>query len=325
MYHPMLIFERHTGCLLSARLRPGTASSHARIVPMLLQLVPRLQAAFPGVQIKLRSMPAWPCLSSTSSAALCDSICIGHPRQLRVPASGRTLAEKAQAPLSPQPASPAQLFQLPPPRPHLAASAPHLLQSRTHRHRNQPALRDYQPCRPRRGSVCVLQRPRRVREPHREFKNGFRADRLSCHRFLANAFRLLLHSLAYNLVNLFRLHLPQPWRSAQSKPCAPVCSKSATAYALPLAASASIWPLDGPSRNCFPPLHSPSTAAKSQLHPKIFFSLSGRCGAVPKIIQVLLVRLVSQERILKLTYISSSQTGSCLARTKISSLVNNAG
>jgi hypothetical protein len=54
MYHPMLIFERHTGCLLAARLRPGNASSHARIVPMLLRLVPRLQSAFPGVPIKLR-------------------------------------------------------------------------------------------------------------------------------------------------------------------------------------------------------------------------------------------------------------------------------
>ncbi|PYX11974.1 MAG: hypothetical protein DMG84_22795 [Acidobacteria bacterium] len=49
MYHPMLIFERHPGCLLAARLRPGNASSHARIVPMLLRLVPRLQSAFPGV------------------------------------------------------------------------------------------------------------------------------------------------------------------------------------------------------------------------------------------------------------------------------------
>jgi hypothetical protein len=48
-----------------------------------------------------------------------------------------------------------------------------------------------------------------------EFKNGFRADRPSCHRFLANAFRLLLHGFVYNLVNLFRLQLPQPWRSAQ--------------------------------------------------------------------------------------------------------------
>src|SRR2546430_2420033 len=54
MYHPMLVFERHTGCLLAARLRPGNASSHARIVPMLLRLVPRLQSAFPGVKIQLR-------------------------------------------------------------------------------------------------------------------------------------------------------------------------------------------------------------------------------------------------------------------------------
>lgn len=49
----MLIFERHSGCLLAARLRPGNASSHARIVPMLVRLVPRLEAAFPGVKIKL--------------------------------------------------------------------------------------------------------------------------------------------------------------------------------------------------------------------------------------------------------------------------------
>jgi hypothetical protein len=48
-----------------------------------------------------------------------------------------------------------------------------------------------------------------------EFKNGFRADRLICHCFLSNAFRLLPHGFAHNLVNLFRLQLPLPWRSAQ--------------------------------------------------------------------------------------------------------------
>ena len=48
-----------------------------------------------------------------------------------------------------------------------------------------------------------------------EFKNGFAADRLSRHHFRANAFRLLLHSFAYNLVNLFRLRLPSSMRSAQ--------------------------------------------------------------------------------------------------------------
>jgi hypothetical protein len=42
-----------------------------------------------------------------------------------------------------------------------------------------------------------------MRKPLREFKNGFHADRLSWHPFLANAFRLLLYGFAYNLVNCF--------------------------------------------------------------------------------------------------------------------------
>src|SRR5712692_11078709 len=37
MYYPLLIFERHTGCLLAARLRRGTAASPARLVPLLLR------------------------------------------------------------------------------------------------------------------------------------------------------------------------------------------------------------------------------------------------------------------------------------------------
>ena len=55
MYHPLLIFERHTGCLLAARLRPGRVVSHARIIPLLLRIVPRLQSEFPKVRIKLRA------------------------------------------------------------------------------------------------------------------------------------------------------------------------------------------------------------------------------------------------------------------------------
>ena len=55
MYHPLLIFERHTGCLLAARLRPGRVGSHARILPLLLRLVPRLQREFPSVRIPLRA------------------------------------------------------------------------------------------------------------------------------------------------------------------------------------------------------------------------------------------------------------------------------
>jgi len=56
-----------------------------------------------------------------------------------------------------------------------------------------------------------------------ELKNGLKMDRLSCHRFMANFFRLLLHTAAMNLLNAARddqtlppvLHVGQPctWRT----------------------------------------------------------------------------------------------------------------
>jgi len=41
----------------------------------------------------------------------------------------------------------------------------------------------------------------------KELKLELKADRLSCHRFLANQFRLLLHTWAYCLFWLLRRHL----------------------------------------------------------------------------------------------------------------------
>jgi Transposase DDE domain group 1 len=52
-----------------------------------------------------------------------------------------------------------------------------------------------------------------------ELKNGLSMDRLSCHRFMANFFRLLLHTAAFNLLNAVRDHddLPEVLRAGQ--PC----------------------------------------------------------------------------------------------------------
>jgi hypothetical protein len=41
----------------------------------------------------------------------------------------------------------------------------------------------------------------------KDLKNGLRADRLSCHRFAANFFRLLLHCAAYRLMLRLRQHV----------------------------------------------------------------------------------------------------------------------
>jgi DDE family transposase len=52
-----------------------------------------------------------------------------------------------------------------------------------------------------------------------ELKNGLHMDRLSCHRFMANFFRLLLHTTAMNLLNALRddQSLPEVLRVGQ--PC----------------------------------------------------------------------------------------------------------
>jgi Transposase DDE domain group 1 len=52
-----------------------------------------------------------------------------------------------------------------------------------------------------------------------ELKNGLHTDRLSCHRFMANFFRLLLHTAAFNLFNAVRdsEQIPEVLRVGQ--PC----------------------------------------------------------------------------------------------------------
>src|SRR5215831_19952671 len=77
--------------------------------------------------------------------------------QLRFSTTCRTAAEAVKAALSPHPSAAARFFQLPPSGSQLAAAAPHLLQGRTLRRRNQPALRGDQLCRSRLADLCLLQ------------------------------------------------------------------------------------------------------------------------------------------------------------------------
>ena len=81
-----------------------------------------------------------------------------------------------------------------------------------------------------------------------ELKNGLAMDRLSCHRFMANFFRLLLHTGAFNLLNAARdsadlpeaLRVGQPctWRTMLVKVAA-VVVQSARRVVVKLAAN---WP-----------------------------------------------------------------------------------
>src|SRR5205823_7806780 len=52
-----------------------------------------------------------------------------------------------------------------------------------------------------------------------ELKNGLHMDRLSCHRFKANFFRLLLHTAAFSLLNAMRDDAQLPELLVVGQPC----------------------------------------------------------------------------------------------------------
>ena len=154
-------------------------------------------------------------------------------------------------------------------------------------------------------------------------KNGFRADRLSCHRFWPTLSASCCTAWPTRPSRSVSLHLPgRTGGRLRSKLRARLFKIGARVRYRSLHPHPSGHWMALPG-TVFPPLHSPSTAAKQPVSSQIFFSLSG----VPELCLKSSKSsgpVVSQERILKLAYIAPSQTGSCLPRTKISSLVNNA-
>ena len=216
MYHPLLVFERHTGCLLAARLRAGTVSSHARIIPLLLRIVPRLQKEFPKARIKLRADAgfALPLLYE-----FCEFFGIqyvigiaANPRlQEKAQHLQRRLARRYRRTGNPQRSFSSFLY-----RAYSWSHQRRICYKAEHTESGTNVRFLVTNLKGRSRSVFAFYNDRGECENRiEEFKNGFAADRLSCHRFRANAFRLLLHSFAYNLVNLFRLQLPLSLRSAQ--------------------------------------------------------------------------------------------------------------
>jgi hypothetical protein len=216
MYHPLLIFERHSGCLLAARLRQGRAASNARIIPLLLRIVPRLQREFPKARIKLRADAgfAMPLLYEFCEFfGIQYTIGIGTNSRLQGPAQRlqRRLARRYRRTAEPQRSFSSFRY-----RAHSWSHQRRIAYKAEHTAAGTNLRFLVTNLAGRSRSVFSFYNDRGECENRiEEFKNGFAADRLSCHRFRANAFRLLLHSFAYNLVNLFRLQLPPSMRSAQ--------------------------------------------------------------------------------------------------------------
>lgn len=216
VYHPWLVFEGHTGCLLDVRLRRGNCVSYNRCLGRLRRLLRRLRAAFPKVRIRLRADAgfAWKPLYELLEQENVE-YAIRLPQNVVLQRLAQPLVQRtAQAydkQQCPQVGFTSVFY-----RAKNWKKRRRVLVKAEHNSSQQEIYFVLTNQRGRAQEGYIFYNGRGECENRiGEIKNGFRADRLSCHRFLANGFRLALHGLAYNLVNLFRLRLPEPLQQLQ--------------------------------------------------------------------------------------------------------------
>jgi hypothetical protein len=208
IYHPLLIFEGTTGHVLGAQLRPGNEGGATRLLPLVEPIVRRLQRRFPTTAIALRADAdfATPEVLKFAETAHCP-YAIGLRRnavlegaiaiavagaECRFELGGEAVRDftsfEYQATTWPHPRRVVAKIEIT----SLGRNVRFVVTNRT----EEPAevFAWYN----RRGEAenCI-----------KDLKNGLHADRLSCHVYRANAFRLQLHVLAYALFALFRQHL----------------------------------------------------------------------------------------------------------------------
>ncbi len=207
MYYPLLFFDGESGDLLSVRLRPGNVHGSRCMVAALKRIVCELRRCLRPRAIIFRSDGggAVPLVYTTAEGLGIDYL-INLPRNPilevrveRLVARARAVFQKRKKPVT------------------YYTSFWYQAGSWERRRRvlakvewNDKGLnRRFVVTSFRRGKACELfdlyEDRGRCENYIKELKNGLRADRLSCHSFMANAFRLMLHSLAYVLVHNFRL------------------------------------------------------------------------------------------------------------------------
>jgi hypothetical protein len=210
-YFPLLVYEGASGFPLAAWLRPGTVHASCGAADILAALVARLRAAWPGVRITIRG-------DSGLAVPEMYTFCEGQDVRYVFGFGTNDVLKRATA----QALADVQLYYhfygrrephvqryeeipgyqagtWPHPR-RIVAKIEHTPQGSQRRFvvtdREETPAAVYREWYVPRGAV--------PEQPIGEMKNGLQADRLSACGFRANAFRLLVHTLAYALVVLFR-------------------------------------------------------------------------------------------------------------------------
>jgi hypothetical protein len=210
LYHPLLIFDGETNQLITAVLRHGTVHASRGVVAILKRLVAALRARWPHVTIELRADRGF---AVPALYDYCEGEGIDYTIGLSPNARLRTLA----APLVEEAA---QQHEQSGQKARLAGEGRYAADSWPHERRVIYKAEELD-----KGSNLRFVVTTRAEEPLtlyswyarrgepelwiKDLKDACFADRLSCHRFWANQFRLLLHAAAYWLLDTLRRLLIQ--------------------------------------------------------------------------------------------------------------------
>jgi hypothetical protein len=211
MYHPLLIHEGRTGCILGTFLRPGNAHDAESILCALEPIITRLRDAYPYAVIWLRADAG---LATPRLYNFCESHRVGFTIGIGANAVFKRNSDALQQQAVEQ-------YQATDDKATLYDHFPHQAQTWQHHLRilvkveagreglNRRFVVTNRPGDPQRLFNFYGGRGQ-AENSIKELKHQFKADRLSCSRFEANCFRLVLFALAYQLINLFRRRLSNP-------------------------------------------------------------------------------------------------------------------
>jgi hypothetical protein len=213
MYHPLLVFDGETGQFVTALLRPGNAHAGAGALSVLKRLVGKLREQWPKVKIEIRADAGF-ALPAVYEWCEAEDIhyTIGLVPNSRLEALAASLSSLAKL------ASMLRTKRGVDPKVRLLSEASYEAASWAKKRRvvyKAEVLEKGTNTR-----FVVTNRPEAPLELYdryiergetenriKDYKNALCADRLSCHRFLANQFRLLLHAAAYWLLDVLRERL----------------------------------------------------------------------------------------------------------------------
>ena len=211
MYHPLLLFDGDTHQLITAVLRPGNAHASRGVVAILKRLLPVLKQRWPGVQIVVRADSGF---ATPALYDLCEQeeveYTIGLVPNARLKRLGEPVLAEAREQQAPESQEKVRHFgeavyqaegwkqaRRVVIKAELLEKGPNVRFVVTNRTAAPQALYD--------GYVDRGEAEGFIKD----LKNACRADRLSCHEFWANQFRLLLHGAAYWLLDTLRRWLVQ--------------------------------------------------------------------------------------------------------------------